>query len=837
MFITVLVFEGIVPFGDKTFLMFDLKRQYVDYYSYYKTILSGENNIFYSFSTTLGSGIIGFIAYYLTSPLLLVTVLFPQSSMPLAVTIIIGLKLMLAAFFMDLFLLEHVSSKNPIGVLICSVSWAFSGFLFAHSMNMMWTDVVIMVPVLIHFLEKHLGEDRRVPYILTLAFMLILNYYITYQVLIFIGLWTIMRIYVMEYDRPVTRALRVIGSTILSGLISSVLLIPTAIELINSPKDIAAKGFVLNGYNLTLIDILSKLPTLAYDEQEPFFGYPQLFIGVLLIFLILMFFMSSGIKRREKIGMFVMLAIFAVSFCRDFVNVLWHAGMEPQGHPYRQAYLCVFVMIFCGCRAFEYLKDEISLVRVLASCGIICVGLYFIRNGMYDHISDRTMMANYALVAFYTVCLALCVVVRKEQARFFEGLLVIILLANMADLGVTAIFTYNQQSMLSTPASEYTQQVGDNLKVMNGIKEMDDSFYRMETLHPRQQNDSSQYAYNGITHYSSAGLTYVRNFLQRLGFNDDELHTNYGHDNTAVSDSILGIKYVVSDGTYNVHPQYNRIIEGEVGAYENPYALSVAVGTDGFDLADISDPVTNYPDVSLPHVPRMDPFSLQEDIYSRLLGKEVSLFTDCVFEQSDLYESEGKYIYDYEATATADGEMYVYFDGLIGARESLSVFVDGEFLTTYGNASCVKILNLGEKKAGDKVLVSVQAEDTDSDFGRAVFVTEDTAALKAAYEEVSRGDCVVKKLSSSHITIDTGDYEGVFVTVPYQKGWRVRVDGKEITPVAIYDSLTYIPIDNKGSEHHIDMSFTTVGIRFGFVLTLIGLAFMLRRAFTEKNMD
>ena len=122
MFITVLAIEGIVPFGDKTFLMFDLKRQYVDYYAYYKTIIGGENDIFYSFSTTLGSGIIGFIAYYMTSPFLLLTLCFDQGSMPLCMTVIIGLKLMLAAFILDLFLQEHVTKDNRLAVLICSTS-------------------------------------------------------------------------------------------------------------------------------------------------------------------------------------------------------------------------------------------------------------------------------------------------------------------------------------------------------------------------------------------------------------------------------------------------------------------------------------------------------------------------------------------------------------------------------------------------------------------------------------------------------------------------------------------------------------------------------------------
>ena len=59
-FLMFLYKEDIVPFGENTFLMYDMKRQYVDFYSYLKSIVFGSNNIFYSFSTTLGFGFTGF---------------------------------------------------------------------------------------------------------------------------------------------------------------------------------------------------------------------------------------------------------------------------------------------------------------------------------------------------------------------------------------------------------------------------------------------------------------------------------------------------------------------------------------------------------------------------------------------------------------------------------------------------------------------------------------------------------------------------------------------------------------------------------------------------------
>ena len=221
MFIAVLVAAHIAPFGDKTFLMYDLKRQYVDYYAYYRTILSGKNNIFYSFATTMGSGTIGFFAYYMTSPFIMLLSLFSREKIYLGITLIIGLKLMLAAFIMDFALQKAYGAarrlslydRASVSVYIGALSWAFSGFLFAHSMNLMWIDVVMLLPLYIYFLERLLVKNEKVPFIITLSVMAFLNYYITYQVVIFTALWTVSRIVVRSIQKPLRLIARVIYSS------------------------------------------------------------------------------------------------------------------------------------------------------------------------------------------------------------------------------------------------------------------------------------------------------------------------------------------------------------------------------------------------------------------------------------------------------------------------------------------------------------------------------------------------------------------------------------------------------------------------------------------------
>jgi uncharacterized membrane protein YfhO len=526
-------------------------------------------------------------------------------------------------------------------------------------------------------------------------------------------------------------------------------------------------------------------------------------------------------------GMLVIVVIMLVSFCLDILNIIWHAGMEPSGHPYRQAYLFVFVMILCAVRALSNLETEITPVNMGISFALMVVTLYLIRLGRYDHVSDYTILAGYAFIIFYAGAFIVFLASTKRKKKLIPFLLVLVFLSNVADLTANAVYTYHYQAMLSEKAGEYSLTVSNNLEAVNFVKKKDDSFYRMENLKPRQQNDALAYDYKGITHYSSAGMIYVRYFLQRLGFNDDNLYTHYGHDNTETADSILGLKYHISDDGDLTHYNYEKIFDSAVNVYENPYPMSVAVQTTGFDLAGISDLTENKPDSDLPHVPALDAFALQEEIYSRLLGRQVQIFDDATVSQSELKSENDKYFYDFEVTADRDGEMYLYIDGLIGEALNLSLFVDDEFLTSYGNASCTKVLKLGYKRQGERFNVRLQGENRDDNFGKARFVTENVDALKDAYKELSVRFGKVTKKSSSNILIETTDCDGVFLTVPFEEGWTVMVDGKRTEPVAIYDSLTYIPISDSASSHTIDMTFMPVGIWIGVVLSLLGLLILV----------
>ena len=59
---------GVVPFGNKSTMIWDSLLQYKDYYGYLWDVFHGNVGIEYSTGKALGGRMIGIVAYYLSSP-------------------------------------------------------------------------------------------------------------------------------------------------------------------------------------------------------------------------------------------------------------------------------------------------------------------------------------------------------------------------------------------------------------------------------------------------------------------------------------------------------------------------------------------------------------------------------------------------------------------------------------------------------------------------------------------------------------------------------------------------------------------------------------------------
>ena len=248
----------ISPFGSGSYLIIDMIGQYSAFFSYLKTILLGTgNNIFYSFSKSIGGDMYGLFTYYLISPINLILTLFSSKNIPYAVMLIIFTKIGLAGLTSNiLFTREKVNDWKS---LIFSTSYALIAYNISFCYNVMWLDAVFLLPLIIIGIDKILENKSPLLYVICLSITLMVNYYIGFMICIFSGIYFIYKL-LLKKDKLKKYILKTLIFIIISLVavgIAAVVLFPS-FKLIQEGRAKFELEILKFESNFSFIDVFSK---------------------------------------------------------------------------------------------------------------------------------------------------------------------------------------------------------------------------------------------------------------------------------------------------------------------------------------------------------------------------------------------------------------------------------------------------------------------------------------------------------------------------------------------------------------------------------------------------
>ncbi len=775
MFVVVCAVLRITPFGDKTFLYEDMKQQYVDFFAYYKAVFHGQDGFLTSENCGLGSNMLGIWTYYLTSPFLLPFIWIPEKLLPVAVTVLIGTKLSAAGFTMGCFLRSVTDRKNT--VIVFSTAYAFSAWLVANMTNTMWIDGAIMLPLtaLAYLNMLRSGRKSMLLYVLSVVVAIYVNYYIAAMILIFLLVFSLLGLLLKEID------LKAFGRFILGSAMSVIadlwVLIPVVLSLRGSNKDHAgdvARAF--SSYlpsseavarNITPVEVISKLFCMSYDSIEIMEGFPNIYFGTVLVLPMLLFFLNKKINKRHRIMAFLYLAFLMAFFCVSELDKLAHGGTRAYGYLYRYSFVFSFVCLIMGCVCLTKIEG-LSIKNVVIGSVFEEFLLAIAYLSRVRFFSAKMLLINTMLVAASTVLMVAGVYATKKTKGDNEvagsdaekgiantekgagsSLLrmvrwaVILVLA--AELMLNFLWIYRSQAMNATYVSEYSQKVAGIEAALDTIDKsaknagIDGERFRIESYNRRTPNDGLHFGYRSVSTYNSLLKVEDRELLYRMGFNDNGLYAEYGPGNTRTADALLGIRYIIAgEGFEPLEGQ--KKVAGDV--IENEIALDQVTYIKGEDTKEL-----------LPYIDSKDgvtdsPFYVQEALWEKLTGNGEKIFVDAevsVIEKGhddtgdnqeslnygdDIFEEIADHMIYYKAVAKSDGEMYFYMNKQSGAERNLAVYVDGEFVSGYGNASSQKVLHLGYFHAGESAEIAVLLDEINELPSEPMVVTERFELLK-----------------------------------------------------------------------------------------------------------
>ena len=110
----VFAIQGITPFGQRTLIVEDMRRQYLEIYGYYRRVFRTNENFFYSLSMGLGGDTIGLFSFLLSSPFLIPLVFLPITSYPTAISYIFLAKTGLCGLSFAAFALLHTAGRITV---------------------------------------------------------------------------------------------------------------------------------------------------------------------------------------------------------------------------------------------------------------------------------------------------------------------------------------------------------------------------------------------------------------------------------------------------------------------------------------------------------------------------------------------------------------------------------------------------------------------------------------------------------------------------------------------------------------------------------------------------
>ncbi len=390
---------GVAPYGTKQILVTDLWHQYYPFLVDYQSKLKAGESLLWSWTSGGGTNYVALFAYYLASPLNFFSVMVPANHLREFFFIITCVKIGLAGMFYSLFIRISFGRKD-LSITAFGVMYALCAFIMGYYWNIIWLDSVALLPLVAAGTFALLKKGKFKLYIISLALSVLANYYIGLFICIAVALICV-GYTIVEYKgikQIVKNFFKMAGCSIVAVMMTAILTLPAYFALghaYSSSNSFPEKFAVNIGSTPDFAGVLEGIcktisNSVAFVQPTAKEGLPNVYTGVITIFLAILFLFCAKIKLRERLFCGFLLLFFLTSFVIRQLDYIWHGFHFPNMLPYRFSFLWSFVLIYMAFRVFMYI-DYVKLGSVIAAIAGFFVYLYIA--GIYFKDANVTVSA------------------------------------------------------------------------------------------------------------------------------------------------------------------------------------------------------------------------------------------------------------------------------------------------------------------------------------------------------------------------------------------------------------------------------------------------------------
>ena len=778
--------RGIFPFGEECFLRTDMYHQYAPFFSEFQYKLTHGGSLLYSWDIGMGVNFSALYAYYLASPMNWLVALCPRQFLIEFMTVLIVIKTGLSGLSFTWYLRKHTGTRE-FGSCFFGIFYALSGYMAAYSWNIMWLDCILLFPVILFGLERLVKEKKGMVYCIALGLSILSNYYISIMICIFMVIYAAVLVILYPPKKGkefAATAGRFTLYSLLAGGLAAVVLLPeiyalqaTASGNFDFPKTVSSYFSIFDMIARHMGNVQTEI---GLDH------WPNIYCGVAVLMLLLLYLGNKNIKIKEKAVYFSLLLFFYASFSVNVLNFIWHGFHYPNSLPCRQSFIYIALVLVMCYKAYLELKNTPWKHIVMAFWG--AAAFVILAEKLVDNEEQFHFAVFYAAILFLALYTG-CIYLYHSRKWCRDGVL-------LAVLGLVFCESAVNMAVTSIPTTSRTAYVKDNEDTMLLADSIRSSvFYRIEKGESRTKNDGAWMNFPSASLFSSVASAAMSDFFKSVGC-ESSTNAYSVKGSTPFIDALFATRYGIypdqqpADG---LKEQIGR--QGSMWFYENKYTLPV-----GFVMP--QDMETNWV------LDSGNPANVQNDLSSVLGVSNLLVPAEGV--------SEGKKL---TFTADASGDYYVYVTNKKVEEVSAEI---GERSLYFDNVDRGYFLELGYLPKGQEVIF--QSKTDGNPAMQAEIWRFDPEAMEEIYQCLSKSPLELSSWTDTGLagSINTPEGGTMFTSIPYDKGWKIWVDGTAVSGRPVFDA--FLGVDLEPGEHKIRLSYEPQGLKTGAVITGVSAA-------------
>ncbi|MCD8104162.1 MAG: YfhO family protein, partial [Lachnospiraceae bacterium] len=527
----------------------------------------------------------------------------------------------------------------------------------------------------------------------------------------------------------------------------------------------------------------------------------NVYCGVATVLLAILYLFDHEIRLRERLAHYGLCALLLFSFACNIPNYIWHGFHQQNGLPNRFAFIYIAVLLVM---AFDALRDlkKYWLPELLFAVAAPAAFLIVCYLNPEQELEGYLFLISLGLLIFYFGFLLIGKYADRLKPAVFGTALTVVL---VVEITANAIYGVSENGVVTRSIYLADQTAYQNL--IAALDEEEDDFYRSEVDRQRMRNVTMYVGGNALVMFNSTMQSSVIDFCDALGI---EARTNKNGylGVTKLMNDVFGIKYVASPTDSETFYQFERVDkDGELTLYENDNALSLGFMVD--------DAILEWDTSS------GEPLDIQNSFVELATGHDAIFVLDRYIDMED-----GE---NYAIKIPDNKQVYLCIDTRV-AEIVLNTPEYTKTFTTYTDHLYV-INGSSESNLAD---FTVTLKDTQTSVQAEVYTCSNEA-----YQEVvdalaeSQMENVVAEGNTVTGDVDVKEAGTLLLTIPYDEGWTILVDGQETEFSCVGGALIGVHLEE--GEHSIEMRYTPSGLWAGSGLTLLSALLFLASMVWERR--